>query len=167
MCLVGIFKRNIGIFSIKFITFLVGSIAFGRVIFSMLPTTPGFYNPYFVFEVIAASIKSTLILCVLISTSTKTGTAPNCIIGLTVVGKPAATPITSSPFLIAFSPSFFEVNVLKATKLAEEPEFTKTPYFLPNILDISSSNLIVFVPDTNDLLSDFKTSMTALISSSS
>ena len=39
MCLVGIFKRNIGIFSIKFITFLVGSIAFGRVIFSMLPTT--------------------------------------------------------------------------------------------------------------------------------
>ena len=53
MCLVGIFKKNVGIFSIKFITFLVGSIAFGRVIFSMLPTTPGFLNPYFVFEIIA------------------------------------------------------------------------------------------------------------------
>ena len=53
MCLVGIFKKNVGIFSIKFITFLVGSIAFGRVIFSMLPTTPGFFNPYFVFEIIA------------------------------------------------------------------------------------------------------------------
>ena len=51
MCLVGIFKKNVGIFSIKFITFLVGSIAFGRIIFSLLPTTPGFYNPYFVFEV--------------------------------------------------------------------------------------------------------------------
>ena len=53
MCLVGIFKNNIGIFSIKFITFLVGSIAFGRVIFSLLPTTPGFYNSYFIFEISA------------------------------------------------------------------------------------------------------------------
>ena len=52
-CIVGIFKKNIGIFSIKFITFLVGSIAFGRVIFSLLPTTPGFYNSYFVFEISA------------------------------------------------------------------------------------------------------------------
>ena len=53
MCLVGIFKKNIGIFSIKLITFLVGSIAFGRVIFSLLPTTPGFYNSYFIFEISA------------------------------------------------------------------------------------------------------------------
>ena len=53
MCLIGIFKKNIGIFSIKLITFLVGSIAFGRVIFSILPTTPGFYNSFFVFEVSA------------------------------------------------------------------------------------------------------------------
>ena len=53
MCLVGIFKKNIGIFSIKFITFLVGSIAFGSVIFSLLPTTPGFYNSYFIFEISA------------------------------------------------------------------------------------------------------------------
>tara|TARA_B100001093_G_C26787899_1_gene997541 strand:+ start:1357 stop:1731 length:375 start_codon:yes stop_codon:yes gene_type:complete len=51
MCLIGIFKKNIGIFSIKLITFLVGSIAFGRVIFSILPTTPSFYNSFFVFEV--------------------------------------------------------------------------------------------------------------------
>ena len=53
MCLVGIFKENIGIFSIKLITFVVGSIALGRVIFSMLPTTPGLYNTFFVFEVCA------------------------------------------------------------------------------------------------------------------
>ena len=51
MCLVGIFKENIGIFSIKLITFIVGSIALGRVIFSMLPTSPGIYNTYFVFHV--------------------------------------------------------------------------------------------------------------------
>jgi len=56
MCLIGIFKKNIGIFSIKLITFLVGSIAFGRVIFSMLPTTPSFYNSFFVFEVSALVI---------------------------------------------------------------------------------------------------------------
>ena len=53
MCLIGIFKKNIGIFSIKLITFLVGSIAFGRVLFSMLPTTPSFYNSFFIFEVCA------------------------------------------------------------------------------------------------------------------
>jgi len=52
-CLIGIFKKNIGIFSIKLITFIVGSIAFGRVLFSMLPTTPSFYNSFFVFEVCA------------------------------------------------------------------------------------------------------------------
>ena len=61
-CLVGIFKKNIGIFSIKFITFLVGSIAFGRVIFSLLPTTPGFYNSYFIFE-ISAFIIGIILLC--------------------------------------------------------------------------------------------------------
>ncbi len=53
MSLIGIFKKNIGIFSIKLITFLVGSIAFGRVLFSMLPTTPSFYNSFFIFEVCA------------------------------------------------------------------------------------------------------------------
>ena len=59
-------------------------------------------------------------LWVSISTSTKTGIAPNWIIGFTVVGKPAATPIISSPFFIDLSPSFGDVRVLKANKLAEE-----------------------------------------------
>ena len=34
-------------------TFLVGSIAVGRILFSLLPTTPSFFNSYFVFEVSA------------------------------------------------------------------------------------------------------------------
>ena len=51
MCLVGIFKEHIGIFAIKFITFLTGSIASGRVIFSMLPSTPSFFNSFFITEV--------------------------------------------------------------------------------------------------------------------
>ncbi|WP_374705129.1 MULTISPECIES: hypothetical protein [Microcystis] len=42
--------------------------------------------------------------------------------GLTVVGKPAATVMTSYPSLSCFSPSLGEVKALKATKLAEEQE---------------------------------------------
>ncbi|MOA26972.1 hypothetical protein D3C78_1478070 [compost metagenome] len=65
------------------------------------------------------------------STSTKTGIAPNWTIGLTVVGKPAATPMTSSPFLMARSPSLGEVSALNATRLAEEPELTEIRYLTP------------------------------------
>ena len=64
-----------------------------------------------VLGVMAASILLASMLCVARSTSTNTGTAPNCRIGLTVVGKPAATPMTSSPGLIARSPSFGLVSV--------------------------------------------------------
>jgi len=60
-CLIGIFKRDIGFFFIKFITFLVGSIALGRVLFSLLPTTPTFMNTYFIFEVDAFVIGLSLI----------------------------------------------------------------------------------------------------------
>jgi len=60
-CLIGIFKRQIGFFFIKFITFLVGSIALGRVLFSLLPTTPTFMNPYFIFEAAALVIGLVLI----------------------------------------------------------------------------------------------------------
>ena len=56
MCIIGIFNKSISLFVIKFLTMLVGSIAFGRVIFSLIPTTPGFYNSFFVFEVIALVI---------------------------------------------------------------------------------------------------------------
>ncbi|MNY37053.1 hypothetical protein D3C86_1715830 [compost metagenome] len=84
-----------------------------------------------VLGVMAASIRSASMLCVAISTSTNTGMAPNCTMGFTVVGKPAATPMTSSPFLMARSPSLGEVRVLKATKLAEEPELTVIRYLIP------------------------------------
>jgi hypothetical protein len=46
MCLIGLFKEYIGIFSIKFLTFLTGSIAFGRIISSVLPNMPGFFNTF-------------------------------------------------------------------------------------------------------------------------
>ena len=53
MCLIGIFKADIGIFSLKFITFLVGSIAFGRIVSSLLQMNQDFFNTYFVFEIFA------------------------------------------------------------------------------------------------------------------
>ena len=53
LCLIGIFKKQIAIFAIKFITFLVGSISLGRVLFSLLPTTPSFINIPFIFEISA------------------------------------------------------------------------------------------------------------------
>ena len=60
-CLIGIFKRDIGFFFINFITFLVSSIALGRVLFSLLPTTPTIMNTYFIFEVVAFVIGLSLI----------------------------------------------------------------------------------------------------------
>ena len=45
-------------------------------------------------------------------------------IGLTVVGKHAATVKTSSLFLILLSPSKGDVKAANASKFAEEPELT-------------------------------------------
>lgn len=53
MCLFGLFKEEVGVFSIQFLTFLTGSIASGRVIYSFIPATPSFFNTFFIFEIIA------------------------------------------------------------------------------------------------------------------
>ena len=53
MCLLGLFKEEVGVFSIQFLTFLTGSIASGRVIYSFIPATPSFFNTFFIFEMIA------------------------------------------------------------------------------------------------------------------
>ena len=52
-CLIGIFNKSIGFFSVKLITFIVGSIALGRMLFSLFPTTPTFLNSFFIFEISA------------------------------------------------------------------------------------------------------------------
>src|SRR3989338_601992 len=48
--------------------------------------------------------------------------------GLTVVGNPAATVITSSPGCSRFVPSCFDVSALSATRFAEDPELTRETY---------------------------------------
>ena len=58
------------------------------------------------------------------STSTKTGTMPHSIDGLTVVGKPVAAVMTSLPGWIWRSPRSGEVSAEKATRLADDPELT-------------------------------------------
>src|SRR5574344_2615134 len=73
-------------------------------------------------------------------TSTKTGTAPYCRMGFTVVGNPHATVITSSPFLICRSPSSGAVSVVNARRFAEEPEFTRCAHLTPIHLAKSCSN---------------------------
>ena len=65
------------------------------------------------------------------STSTKTGTSPFCTIGLTVVGKPAATVITSSPGRSRRSPSFGEVSAETASRFADEPELQSSAWRTP------------------------------------
>src|SRR5579884_1298026 len=65
-------------------------------------------------------------------------------IGFTVVGKPAATVMTSSPGFRRRSPNLGEVRALTATRLAEEPELTKeahrTPTNRDNFRSKSSAN---------------------------
>ena len=74
-------------------------------------------------ESAVSSLVTSMLYCGM-QTSTKTGTAPYWIMGVTVVGKPQATVITSSPRFTRRSPSFGEVSAMKARRFALEPEFT-------------------------------------------
>src|SRR5690242_8774771 len=51
--------------------------------------------------------------------------------GLTVVGKPVATVITSSPGLRRLPRNNGEVRAEKATRLADDPELTSKAYLVP------------------------------------
>ena len=77
-----------------------------------------------------SSCVTSMLYCGMV-TSTKTGTAPNCKIGVTVVGNPAATVMTSSPRRTARSPRSGEVSAMNASRLAEEPELTRLQYRTP------------------------------------
>ncbi len=77
-----------------------------------------------VFGPMAAAIASSVGTYVPNSTSMKTGTAPICKIGLTVVGNAAAGVMISSPGRMRRSPNDGEVKALAATRFADEPELT-------------------------------------------
>ena len=55
MFLIGIFKKDIGLFSIKILVFLVGSIALGRFLLMLLGSQAGLpveINTFLIFEII-------------------------------------------------------------------------------------------------------------------
>ena len=64
MFLIGIFKKHIGLFSIKILVFLVGSIALGRFLLMLLGSQAGLpaeISTFLVFEIIVFSVGSIFI----------------------------------------------------------------------------------------------------------
>ena len=59
MFLIGVFKQQIGLFSIKILVFLVGSIALGRFLLMLLGSQAGLpveINTFLIFEIVVFSI---------------------------------------------------------------------------------------------------------------
>lgn len=52
LCLLGLFSRGIATYVLSLLTFLTFSIALGRYLFALIPSTPTFYNTFFIFEVV-------------------------------------------------------------------------------------------------------------------
>src|SRR5271157_3272569 len=93
----------------------------------------------------------------------KTGTHWFWMMGLTVVGNPAARVITSSPGLSLRSPSLGEVKAEKATRLADDPEFTneqpRTPRNLAKRRSNSFANLPVVSQQSSAASTKFRKSL--------
>lgn len=51
LCFLGLFSRGITTFVLSLLAFLTFSIALGRYLFALIPSTHTFYNAFFVFEV--------------------------------------------------------------------------------------------------------------------
>ena len=69
-------------------------------------------------------------------------------IGFKVVGKPAATDMTSSPALRRRSPRRGLMREDRATRFAEEPEFTRKAYSAPQNAANSDSKALAIAPLT-------------------
>ncbi len=66
---------------------------------------------------------------------------------MTVVGKPAATVITSSPGRSASAPRVGEVSAVTASRFADEPEFTRCALRTPSSRAKARSNRRAVAPD--------------------
>src|SRR3990172_8306364 len=78
--------------------------------------------------------------------------------GFTVVGKPAATVITSSPGFRARSPNFGEVSAEKASRFADDPELVVNTCFTPRKAASFFSNASLKRPVVNQPSSEASTS---------
>ena len=52
LCFLGLFSRGIATYVLSLLAFLTFSIALGRYLFALIPSTPTFYNTFFIFEVV-------------------------------------------------------------------------------------------------------------------
>src|SRR5579864_2898316 len=77
--------------------------------------------------------------------------------GFTVVGKLAATAMTSSPGRMARSPSLADVNAAKATRFADEPELTVIACGTPTNAARRDSNSVLKRPVVSHASSDAST----------
>ena len=62
LCFFALFSRGITTYVLSLLAFLTFSIALGRYLFSLIPSTPSFYNAFFVFEVATFAISLSLFL---------------------------------------------------------------------------------------------------------
>jgi len=51
LCLLGLFSRGIASYAFSLLAFLTFSIALGRFLFSLIPSTPTYWNTFFIFEI--------------------------------------------------------------------------------------------------------------------
>ena len=51
LCFLGLFSRGIATYALSLLAFLTFSIALGRYLFALIPSTPTYLNPFFIFEV--------------------------------------------------------------------------------------------------------------------
>jgi len=52
LCFFGLFSRGIAAYAFSLLAFLTFSIALGRYLFALIPSTPTYYNAFFIFEVV-------------------------------------------------------------------------------------------------------------------
>ena len=62
LCLLGLFSRGIATYALSLLAFLPFSIALGRYLFALIPSTPTFYNTFFIFEVTTFVLSLTFFL---------------------------------------------------------------------------------------------------------
>jgi hypothetical protein len=62
LCLLGLFSRGIATYVFSLLAFLTFSIALGRYLFALIPSTPTFYNTFFIFEVATFVLSLTFFL---------------------------------------------------------------------------------------------------------
>jgi hypothetical protein len=52
LCFLGLFSRGIAAYAFSLLAFLTFSIALGRYLFALIPSTPAYLNSFFIFEAI-------------------------------------------------------------------------------------------------------------------